>query len=178
MYLQKREDTKMNMFRREGFCPTSSFFGKEVFAHPEHERIRTILGDRIYYMVYDNQSRRFCFTTSITDAFFGDANSLLGIQTANYLQAITPECSFPGSGRKILIRDVLNPEQIDKDIRFDFLTTPDIFNRSVVWEFENKGNIKCIKGNRRIFYDDRYLIVIQNNQGENAPVEIYLFKFQ
>lgn len=153
----------MAMYESRGYCPSNEFlhYGSH---NPDKvstrwEVTRSMLGDRIGYMVYAPNASCYqgCY---IVDALKGnDEESFLGIEVAAVLKTRIPVCIYAESGRPIVCTDVINPHQIPAAI------------------IDNSGKW-CLCASEDacqtlLLEDNRYLIAVQDDEKE---VHLYLFK--
>lgn len=172
----------MAKFENLGYCPNNAFgYSRRSFDGAAVQATETILGRRPVYMVYDQKDIFWSEENrdSIVDALYG-GEGILGVQVSTYLEIIYPEpLEDKGEARKIIIHDVLNPKQMDEDIlHFD--------DAGEEWEFAVRGGVdrklkptlKVEKGStKKLFWDDRYLVCIQDMGGKN-DIHIFLLRTQ
>ena len=166
----------MAKYEQLGYCPNNKFMTYRSES-PVIKMVKTILGRRPNYLVYD---KRDVFWSddkrdSIVDALYG-GDGILGIRVATYLELILPEPleDQDGEGRMIILHDVINPKQIDEDIL--------CFDGGREWEFPVNGGVDrrlkpsskgTKEGTLKLFFDTRYLVCVQDF-GAPRPVHIYL----
>lgn len=179
----------MAMYENEGSCPSNAFLWY-LCEIPEDERelreaINKVLGSRTGYMVYDRRDMAWGRSwPSIVKVLYGekktkkldglDSSLLLAWDVAQHLKRIIPICRYGEEGKKILIHDVLSPQQISDDICYiggDGFFIPK-------WGFSRNGYCSTnepltTKGNKALFSDDRYLVVIVDKED---LVEIYILE--
>jgi hypothetical protein len=143
----------MAMFEDRGYCPANAFV-RENAVSQLWDTTRTILGDRISYMVYDHGQN--CFKGAyIVDALKG-ATGTLGVEVATLLSCLIPECRYSEVGKPIVCHDLLNPFQIPS-----YMLTG--------YEVTAKANSK----DTRMIEDERYLVAIRSTEEE---VHVYLYQ--
>lgn len=149
----------MAMFESLGFCPSNSFLRYEMAQGekvPEFwERTREILGDRPGYMVYTEAGSSYKDGCYVVDCLIG-ATTTMGIEIANLLKMLIPNCKYAEVGRKILITDVINPFQIPHISR-TYLDSPFV----------------SISDDMHIFEDERYVCAVID---EGEAVHMYFYK--
>ena len=162
----------MAMYEIEGFCPSNSFFHYGIKLVGEKATkardIMNVLGDRTGYMVYDGDNVTYGTNNpTIVELLLEDE---IGIDVAKMLAQLIPECQYAKVGKKILIKDVINPRQI-----------PGIYNvTEKMWSFINHEgtlNINCPvfhEENRHMFTSDNFVSVVEN---QDAQVVIWIFKY-
>lgn len=175
----------MAKYERLGYCPNNAFMTFDFGGTSTVARsTQSILGARPVYMVYDEKDHFWDPTArdTIVDALYG-GDGVLGIQVATYLELILPEPleDQDGEGRMIILHDVINPKQIDEGILgFGFEGTIKIPE----WMFSTNGGVsrkrkptaKADKeSTKKIYFDDRYLVCIQDFGGRK-PVHIFLLR--
>ena len=149
----------MAMYENRGYCPNNEFLhyqmnqGNKV--SDSWEKTKEILGDRIGYMVY-SENGYATKSSYIVDALAG-ATGTLGLDVANALKFLIPECKYAETGRPIICTDLINPYQIPANIV----------------ENDGKWNLCGESSGTELFEDKRYLIAIQDDGQE---VHIYLYK--
>ena len=161
--------------QKEGVRPDRAFlyYRNSKKASPVVNDIMKILGDRPAYMVYDKEHFAWGYKVpSIVEALLGGTGEL-GLEVAEYLKEIIPECRYGFVGRDIIIHDVINPFVIDDEL---FAYGKDL---DVIWLFGKSGiNDPCVgvssRDDKAIFSDDRFLVVVYNY--ENLPVGIWIFR--
>ena len=163
----------MAAYENEGYCPSNSFgMYYPDQRNPLADDILKIAGSRIGYMVYE---KRACAWnrewSSIVDAMLG-GTGILGMEIACYLRALAPVCKYGESELKILISDQVSPGAISDDIAHVEE------NGKYKWGFFVNGLCGCDNmvtycDDKTIFYDDRYLVVI-NSSDAVAHQTIYI----
>ena len=155
----------MAMYEDLGFCPANSFGYNYPEATDESAlwaRTKEILSDRIGFMVYDHNAcawgRKIC---SVVDVFRFGGESTLGLEIACALQHYIPICSYSATGKKILIKDVINPNQAP-------LQVTDRDGNGVLMPYADADLAKV-----RIFQDERYFVELTDVDGE---VHLYIYK--
>ena len=151
----------MAMYEDLGFCPNNSF----GFEYPEHEtgalwaRTKELIGDRFGYMVYGKDEmawgRDVC---SIVDVL-KYSTSTIGLEIACAIVAAIPTCRYAEYGKKILIRDIITPNQAPAKIGT-----------------ERDGELIPFADQDpkvRIFQDERYFVEMTE---VNDEVCLYIFK--
>ncbi len=162
----------MAMYEREGFCPTNSFLHYAISkTEDEAESIKKrmdILGDRTGYMVYD--SNHVAYGTKWPSVVELLLSNDMGEDVAKLLVMLVPECKYAEIGKKICIKDVINPLQI-----------PDLFQlTSRSWSLLGQNGTVNInnpvrrKDEKFLFFDDEYVVVIED--GKEAIV-MWVFRY-
>ena len=163
------------MYEKEGFCPGNHFFRfiQEELELDEDtekaEKIMDILGSRVNYMVYDRDHEAYgTIYPSIVELLLGDT---CGLEIAQMLSRIIPECQYSKIGKKILIKDVISPFQMGGGLRP--LTEK-------LWSFPNREgcyNVNCPimrKDNRNLYCGEKFVVNIEDNDDD---VTIWMFKY-
>ena len=178
----------MAMYRNEGVCPVNQFLFYLV-KFPEDEQkmrdpINKLLGQRTSYMVYNRKEYAWWNRNepSIVKVLMGEKNKKdvsdsnptlqLAYKVAEHLNRIIPECVYPDTGKKIQIHDVLSPFQISEDIYYygDDGTERWGFCK---YGYSDSNEPLLVRGNKAIFSDDRYLVVVKNKE---EVVDIYILE--
>ena len=160
----------------ESKYPEGAFFyhcpacGEEIVRFPQErknpfvKKVTALLGRTGVWamMAYDPREmiygRKY---STITDILLG-GDGALAINLATLLNAaIIP--NNPEKIRMIRIRDVLNPRALADDIYYDVFGLDD-------WAFYNANGEHCkehpitFKDGRRILFDDRYVVIMEDHQ--------------
>lgn len=143
----------MAMYEDKGFCPSNEFtlFAMEEAGRlsPNWEKAMEILGPRTGYMVYPRNGRTFENWCYIVDAIEG-ATGTLGIEIAETLKEMIPNCVYAREGRPIICSDFFS------------------FSRSPEGNFKIDSPFKTVRHE-----DERYVVIIEDRE---MTVHIYLAK--
>ena len=109
----------MAIYEHEGICPNNEFlrYSIQMQLSPNGRCALEMLGDRTGYMVYPYGQNAFEGWLYVVMLLCGD-ETLLPIKVAETLLEFIPDCQYGTVGRKIELRDVVNPLQM-KDVHLD-----------------------------------------------------------
>lgn len=144
----------MAKYEELGYCPNNEFgFCKTT---ENGKRALEILGDRIGYMVYENDS--VSYTGAYVVLAIAESSGSLGIEIAAHLRCLIPECYYSEDiGKKISCVDVINPALLLGNI---------VFNDKEWENIDPKSGIILLQ-------DERFLVTIQDQED---AVKVYLYK--
>ena len=110
---------------------------------------------------------------SVVDALLNGDDGILGIKISTYLSSLIPECIYNKVGKMILIEDFINPFQMVDDLHYDY--NGDENHKFSFYGDEGYALFDSpimVKNGVRLFYDDRYLIAIENGE-ETVTMKIF-----
>lgn len=150
----------MAMYEDKGFCPNNEFtlFAMEEAGRlsPNWEKAMEILGPRTGYMVYAHNGRTFEDWSYIVDAIEG-ATGTLGIEIAETLKEMIPNCVYAKEGRPIICADF-----------FSFSKIPEGIKSASADDLKIDSPFKTV-----MHEDERYVVIIEDRE---MTVHIYLAK--
>ena len=159
------------MFEQDGYCPSNSF--NWMFQGMEDPnmaiKLRNEFGDRIGYMVYAKDEVATALNGEHCSIVEACRNICLAHDLASLLALLIPECVYAETGRKILIHDTINPKQAARE--------PIVETSSGRYSFFQNGRADnqhplTRKGAKYLIQDLRWLLVIDDGNGKDDPVDI------
>ena len=165
----------MGIYDNEGYCPCFESYAMKLEDQKRAKDLLDLLGQRKSFIVYDKEATRYGGRSSIVKLLLNDINSekiayTLGIMIPEaYIGSTVDEKSM---GKRILVKDVLNPEYIPG---VHLLT-------GRTWSFLNsKGELNVNSpifsekdGKRVLFCSDKFVAVLEN---EEEQVIVWIFEY-
>lgn len=165
----------MAIYDNEGYCPNFESYAIKLEDQKRTKELLDLIGQRKSFIVYDKGMLRYGGWSSIVKLLLNDSNSkkiafTLGIMIPEaYIGSTVDEKSI---GKKILVKDVLNPEYI-----------PGVhFLNGKTWSFMNReGGLNINRpifsekdGQRVLFCSDKFVAVLEN---EEEQVTVWIFEY-
>ncbi len=165
----------MGIYDKEGYCTCFESYAMKLEDQKRAKKLLDLIGQRKAFIVYDEGMLRYGGRSSIVKLLLNDANSekiafTLGIMIPEaYIGSNVDEKSI---GKKILVKDVLNPEYIPG---VHCLT-------GKTWSFLNsEGGLNVNRpifsekdGKRVLFCSDKFVAVLEN---EEEQVVVWIFEY-
>ena len=175
----------MAAYESYGYCPSNAF-GLYRLGKPKSEqeqRAYNMLTRYHSYMVYEPHQcmpRTYGdgddYWCTIVDATIGGGKSFLGVEVACYLRTIVPrpDVDFEKHKLKIVIRDTYDIEQFYgigrgkwRDDNNDEVDVVSFYTSRNTVDLKNPA---AAEGSAYLFYDDRYIVVVDNHTEEEETL--------
>lgn len=155
----------MAKYESTGFSPSNGFYDYPFSCrNTMYHEIMNLLASRHTFMFYSTNEVSFYGYSYIVDAMCGGIDGELGMQIANLLVKLIPNCRYPDVGRRIVVRDVIHPNLMGEG-RCIRICGNNTFN--LVYRRSNPDHI--------LLQDERYLVLIREDLFKNS-IHIDLFK--